>query len=140
MLYKKSLPLIRIKEAGFVLRKKCFLCRKSDYRKLILLPIIWIIPSENFSRFCKESLSYDDTPFGFKMQASFMFFWKKNPKKFFLFFIRCPYSDDFLFPTFIIHIITRTRYRGVFICWQSRTGEQQKEREKPAEVRRFAAG
>lgn len=100
MLYKKSLSLIRIKEAGFVLRKKCFLCRKSDYRKLILLPIIWIIPSENFSRFCKESLSYDDTPFGFKMQASFMFFWKKNPKKFFLFFIRCPYSDDFLFPTF----------------------------------------
>lgn len=140
MLYKKSLPLIRIKEAGFVLRKKCFLCRKSDYRKLILLPIIWIIPSENFSRFCKESLSYDDTPFGFKMQASFMFFWKKNPKKFFCFLFAVHIRTIFFSLLFIIHIITRTRYRGVFICWQSRTGEQQKEREKPAEVRRFAAG
>lgn len=140
MLYKKSLPLIRIKEAGFVLRKKCSLCRKSDYRKLILLPIIWIIPSENFSRFCKESLSYDDTPFGFKMQASFMFFWKKNPKKISCFLFAVHIRTIFFSLLFIIHIITQTRYRGVFICWQSRTGEQQKEREKPAEVRRFAAG
>ena len=84
----------------FLIKGTSFLCRKFDYRKLILLPIIWIIPSENFPEFCNEPLSYDDTPFGFKMQASFMFFWKKNPEKILLFLTGCPHSDDFLFPTF----------------------------------------